>query len=58
MKANPARINRSDFYYVMNPIAPINHVEKAKFDILGLALTVGLLAAGLSLMRMVLYWAQ
>ena len=58
MKTISARVNRSGLYYLMNPIVPINHALKARFDALGSVLTVGLLLAVVSLMRMFLSWAR
>jgi hypothetical protein len=52
--SNSAGVNRSKFYYLLNPISPINHALKAKADVLGSVLIIVLLLAGISLVRLVL----
>ena len=58
MKTSGLGIHRSRFYYTVNPIAPINHVLKARFDVLGSVLAVVILIAAVSLVRTLLSWAQ
>jgi hypothetical protein len=58
VNGNGNRVNRSGFYYIMNPIAPINHAIKAKFDAIGTVLTLGLLISVVSLMRVFLSWVH
>ena len=58
MKTSGLGIHRSRFYYTMNPIAPINHVLKTRFDILGSVLAVAIIIATVSLVRALLSWVQ
>ena len=50
----PRIIKRSPVYYLINTIAPINHVLKAKYDAVGSMLIIILMLGCLSLMRMLL----
>jgi hypothetical protein len=58
VRAHAFKINRSAVYYLINTVAPINHALKAKFDTCGSVLVVGLTAAVVFLVRLVLGWAQ
>jgi hypothetical protein len=52
---NRAEVRRSRFYHLTNPIAPVNHDLKAKFDVLGSVSIVLLLIAAVYLMRLCLF---
>jgi len=58
MRIDAIKINRSAVYYLINTVAPINHVLKAKFDAFGSVIVVGLFLGIVSLMRFVLGWVQ
>jgi hypothetical protein len=49
-----AGVHRSKFYYLLNPISPIDHAVRAKADIVGSVFIIVLLLGGISLVRMVL----
>lgn len=51
-------VKRSGLYHLMNPIAPINHVLKARVDVWGSVAIVALTLGTVSLMRMLLAWVQ
>jgi hypothetical protein len=48
------KVKRSGFYYLMNPIAPINHTLKVKSDTIGSVFVVGLVLGGVSFFRLIL----
>ncbi|HTX20728.1 MAG TPA: hypothetical protein VMD27_02545 [Candidatus Aquilonibacter sp.] len=52
MKTNVSKVNRSAFYRLINTIVPINHVLRARFDIWGAILLVGLMIIAISAIRM------
>ena len=52
------KVNRSGLYHLINPITPINHALKAKFDIWGSLLVICLLLAIVELVRLILNPAQ
>jgi hypothetical protein len=52
------KVKRSGFYYLMNPIAPINHALKVKSDTVGSVLVVGLVLGGVSFVRLILGMAR
>jgi hypothetical protein len=54
MKSVVRKINRSGLYHLINPITPINHALKAKFDVWGSLLVIGLLLGTVELMRLIL----
>jgi hypothetical protein len=58
MKVDAIKINRSAVYYLINTAAPINHALKAKLDIYGSVIVVGLIVGVVSLVRLVLGWVQ
>jgi len=58
VKVNDGRVKRSALYHLINTIMPINHVLKAKFDVWGSIFVVGLTLGTVSLMRVLLAWAQ
>jgi len=49
-----SRVSRSGFYYLINTVAPINHLLKAEFDAIGSVIVVSLLMGVVALVRMVL----
>ena len=51
-------VKRSGLYYLLSPIVPINHALKAKVDVWGSVLIVGLAFGTVSAVRMLLAWAQ
>lgn len=54
---NPMRkrkIKRSTVYHSINTVAPINHVLRAKHDVMGSMLIVILMLGCLSVMRIIL----
>ena len=54
MKSVVRKTNRSGLYHLINPITPINHALKAKFDLWGSLLVIGLLLGTVELMRLIL----
>jgi len=52
VKTNVSKVNRSAFYRLINTIVPINHVLRARFDIWGAILLVGLMIIAISAIRM------
>jgi hypothetical protein len=51
-------VKRSEFYHLINPTAPINHVLRARADVWGTVATLSLTLGMMSLMRMLLAWVQ
>jgi hypothetical protein len=51
------KIKRSTIYHSINPIAPVNHVLRAKHDTIGSMVIVGLVLVCLSVMRLLLTWS-
>jgi len=58
VKTNVSKVNRSAFYRLINTIMPINHVLRARFDIWGAILLVGLMIIAISAIRMLELAAQ
>jgi hypothetical protein len=58
MRVDAIKIHRSTVYYLINPVAPINHALKAKFDTCGSVLVVGLTVGVVSLVRLALGWVH
>jgi hypothetical protein len=54
MKSVVRKTIRSGLYHLINPITPINHAHKAKFDVWGSLLVIGLLLGTVELMRLIL----
>lgn len=54
MKTTIGKLKRSGIYYLMIPLAPVDEVRSAQFDICGAAIVVGLLLGIAGLMRFVL----
>ncbi len=54
MKNAAGKIRRSGIYQLMIPVAPVNEVRSAQFDICGAAIVVALLVGIVSLMRVIL----
>ena len=58
VKTNASKVNRSTFYQLINTIVPINHVLRARFDLWGAILVVGLIFAAVSVMKLLELSAQ
>jgi hypothetical protein len=58
MKVVLNKVKRSGFYYLINPIAPINHALKVKSDTCGSVFVVGLVLAIASCVRLILSVAR
>jgi hypothetical protein len=58
MKVVLNKVKRSGFYYLINPIAPINHALKVKSDTFGSAIVVGLVLGVVSFVRLILSLAR
>jgi hypothetical protein len=58
MRSVSNKVKRSEFYESLNTIVPINHVLKARFDVMGSAVIISLLLGVVSLMRSLLVWVQ
>lgn len=58
MKIVLNKVKRSGFYYLINPIAPINHAFKVKSDTFGSVIVVGLVLGGVSFVRLILSVAR
>ncbi|HUB87333.1 MAG TPA: hypothetical protein VMB22_05535 [Verrucomicrobiae bacterium] len=58
MKTNGVKLNRSALYRLINTIVPINHALRARFDILGAILIVGLTIIAISAIRMMVLSSQ
>jgi len=56
MRAKTSKVSRSGFYYLINTVAPINHLLKAEADAIGSVIVVSLLLGVVALVRMVLGW--
>jgi hypothetical protein len=56
LNENGVEVNRSELYYVMNPVSPIDHSVKARFDVLGSVLTIGIMLGGMSMIRLFVSW--
>jgi hypothetical protein len=52
MKLVLNKVKRSGFYYLINPIAPINHALKVKSDTCGSVIVVGLVLGGVGFVRL------
>ncbi|MGO8764294.1 MAG: hypothetical protein ACLQSR_04060 [Limisphaerales bacterium] len=50
------KINRSTVYHSLNTVVPINHVLRARHDIMGSLVIVILMLVCLSVMRILLTW--
>lgn len=48
------KANRSGLYHLINPITPINHALKARFDVWGSLLVICLLLGTVELVRLIL----
>jgi hypothetical protein len=58
MKVVLNKVKRSGFYYLINPIAPINHAFKVKSDTFGSVIVVGLVLGAVSFVRLILSLAR
>ena len=58
MKLVLTKVKRSGFYYLINPIAPINHALKVKSDTCGSVIVVGLVLGGVGFVRLILSLAR
>jgi hypothetical protein len=58
MRGYANEIHRSAVYYLINTVTPINHVLKAKLDIYGSVIVVGLTLGVVSLVRLALGWVH
>jgi hypothetical protein len=54
MKVVLNKVKRSGFYYLINPIAPINHALKVKSDTWGSVIVIGLVLGVVSVVRLIL----
>ena len=54
MRVDAIKIHRSAVYYLISTGIPINHALKAKLDIYGSVIVVGLIMGLVTLMRLVL----
>ena len=58
MRIDAIKINRSAVYYLINTVAPINHVLRARFDAIGSVIVAGLLLGIVFFVRFALVWVQ
>lgn len=57
MKLNVGEVKRSPFYQLINTITPCDHFFRARRDLWGSILVVGLTVGAVSLVRLLLAWA-
>jgi hypothetical protein len=56
VKTSDYKLKRSDLYHLINTIMPVNHMLRARLDVWGSVLVVGLMFAAVSVMRLLLGW--
>jgi hypothetical protein len=58
MRSVSNKVKRSAFYESLNTITPLNHMLKAKFDVVGSVVIVSLLVGVVCFARLAIVWVR